>query len=798
MRYGVRMLVKNPGFTIVAVIALALGIGANSAIFTVVNGVLLRPLPFAEPDRLMNVMLTYPQRDASRASLSLADFLDWKAQNQAFESFAVFGAFGPFNLTGEQGPENVSGVWVTADFFTTLGVQPARGRAFVSGEDQPGSSPVVVISNSLWQRRMGSDPDAVGKSITLNGTSYTVIGIMPAEFRYPEGIELWGALPLTPPTRRGPFWLRGIARLKPDVTLEQARADMQAMAGRIQEQNPNTNDPWTFNIMPMREVIVGDVRPALLVLLGAVAFVLLIATANVANLQLVRAATREKEIAIRRALGASRGRLIRQLLTESVLLAWLGCALGLLLAMWGVDLLIALSPEEIPRLQEARIDTTVLLFTFSISLVSGILFGLVPALQGSTSRLNESLKEGGRSNSEGSARSRMRNLLVVSEFALALMLLIGAGLMIRSFLRLQDVNPGVKTDNILTMHFSLPISKYQGSAQTATFFRELLQRVQALPGVESAATSISLPPNLLLLSDSFTVEGQPIAPGETAPLAPALFVSPDYFRALGVPLLKGRYFTDADTANSPNVTIISDTMARQFFPGEDPLGKRIKLGGPERPNAPWMEVVGVVGDVKYNGLDIASEPVFYRALEQAAFRLNYLVVRTKNDPMTLVPAIRSEVASIDSDLPISRIKTMDQIMSESVAQPRFRTLLLGVFGAVALLLAAVGIYGVMAYTVSQRQREIGIRMALGAQQSDILKMVVRQGVTLALVGTGIGLAGAFAASRFIAKLLFGVSATDLTTFLGIAFLLAVVATAACYIPARRATRVDPMVALRHE
>jgi putative ABC transport system permease protein len=548
----------------------------------------------------------------------------------------------------------------------------------------------------------------------------------------------------------------------------------------------------------LTEDIVGNVRPALLVLLGAVVFVLLIASANVANLLLSRAAAREKEIAIRSALGASRGRLVRQLLTESLLLAFVGGALGLLLALWGVEVLVALSPDRIPRLDEVRIDGRVLGFTLLISLASGIVFGLAPALYSSRLNLNESLKEGGRGATESFGRRRLRSLLVCSEIALSLMLLISAGLMIKSFVRLQSVSPGFNPENILTMHISLAGAKYRETSRTVAFYQELLARVESLPGVQSAGIAYSLPPNLLEVSDSYAVEDHPTTPGESDPIAPVNFVSESFFKTMGIPLVSGRFFTEADTADSPDVVIISEAMAKRYFGNESPIGKRFKQGGLDRTGNPWREIVGVAGDVNYSGLEAKPEPVYYLPQLQTALRYMYMVVRSGLDPASLAPAIRGEVWALDKDQPVARVRTMEELLSGSVSQPRFRTLLIGVFAGVALLLAAVGIYGVISYSVTQRTHEFGIRMALGARQGSILRMVVGQGLKLALVGTGIGLLGAYFATSVLSSLLFGVSATDTPTFVGISLLLTGVVLLASYVPARRATEVDPMIALRYE
>jgi putative ABC transport system permease protein len=801
LRFSIRMLLKNPGFTVVAVFALALGVGANTAIFTVVNAVLLNPLPFKEPSRLVTTYAMDPKIGQDKVPLSVADYLDWRSQNQVFESMAAF-SDNSFNYTSGETPEQVRGARVTADFFTVLGAQAELGRTFQPEEDQPGAQPVAVVSHGFWQRQLRTNPDVIGQQINLNGNPYTVVGVMPASFTFPDEVVLWTAQTLDPPARRGPYYMWGLGRLKPGATLEQARMEMDAIARHVQQEIKSTQNDWTYTAASLTENIVSNVRPALMILLGAVILVLLIASANVANLLLSRAAAREKEIAIRSALGASRGRLIRQLLTESLLLAFVGGALGLPLALWGVEVLVALSPDRIPRLNEVRIDGTVLGFTLLVSLVSGIVFGLAPALYSSKLNLNESLKEGGRGASESVGRRRLHNMLVCSEIALSLMLLICAGLMIKSFVRLQNVNPGFSPENILTMHISLPGNKYEGQARTVAFYQELLARVESLPGVQSAGLAYSLPPDLLEVSDNYAVEEHPTPPGESDPIAPVNFVSTSFFKTMGVPLVSGRFFTEADNPDTPPVVIISEAMAKRYFGSESPIGKRFKQGGLDRTGNPWMEIVGVVGDVNYSGLDAKPEPAYYLPHLQSTLRYMYMVVRSGPDPASLAPAIRSEVWAIDKDQPVARVRTMQELLYRSVSQPRFRTLLVSVFAATALLLAAVGIYGVISYSVAQRTHEFGIRMALGARQSSILRMVVGQGLKLALVGTGVGLLGAYITtgllSSVLSSLLFGVSTTDTLTFVGISLLLTGVVLLASYVPARRATKVDPMIALRYE
>ena len=797
LRYGTRSLRKNPSFTAIAVVTLALGIGANTAIFSVVNGVLLRPLPYPEPDRLVMVNGISLQAAQEKSPLCEADFLDWKSQNQVFESLAGFSS-NRFNYTGGEAPEQVDGAWVTADFFSTLGVQPALGRAFLPDEDLPNTPQTVVISDGFWRRHFGSNQKVIDQQITLNARAFTIVGVMPPGFLFPEkDTELWAAERLAP-TRRGPYYMWGLARLGRGATLEAAQSEMDMIARRVQDQINSPNRDWTWTSVSLAERIVGKIRPALLVLSAAVVFVLLIACANIANLLLARATAREKEMSIRIALGASRGRLRRQLLTESLLLAAVGATAGLPLAVWGVHLLVALSPADFPRLQEISIDGRVLGFTMLAAVVCGLIFGLAPALQGSRLNLNESLKEGSRGGTDSSGRRRIRSALAVIEIAFSLMLLVGAGLMVKSFMKLQSVSPGFKSDHILTMHFTLPHLRYDTNEKINNYNRELIERVTALRGVEAAGLTISLPPDHLEVSDSFSIEGKPWPPGSTEPIVPIVLISPEYFTTLGVPLLQGRGFNAMDKEGSPRVVIINQTLAERYFGDESPIGKRFKIGGADRPRNPWTEIVGVVGDVKYSGLDAKPESAYYMPLTQDVWGAAYLVVRASLNPSSLTPAIREQIWELDKDIPIANLATMDQLLAESVAVQRFRTLLLGSFAVLALVLASVGVYGVISYSVTQRTHEIGIRIALGAQARDVSTLVIRQGMAVALIGVSIGLAGSFWLTRLMESMLFEVSATDQSIFAGVAALLIAVAVLACWIPARRASRVDPMAALRCE
>ena len=798
IRYGVRLLAKRPGFTLIAVLALALGIGANSAIFSVVNAVLLRPLPFKDSDRLVWFYEIQPKLD--RAPFSPADFLDFQSQNSSFEELTSFRTMG-FSLTGGDQPERIRGAIVSANFFSTLRAEPVEGRAFLPEEGQAGAPRVAVVSYSFWQNRFGGDPNLIGKTFTANDEAVTVIGIMPASFNYPQRTEFWvNPRQIVPDlfstftgnltAMRGTHYLSVFGRLKDGATLGSAQGDIDTVVAGIQQQH-NTNHG--VHLVTMHEQTVGDTRPALIILMVAVGFVLLIACANVANLMLARATGRYKEMAIRTALGASRGRVIRQLLTESLLLALMGGALGILLAWQGVKLLVAVSPANTPRLSEIGLDGQVFLFTLAVSLLTGIIFGLVPALQASKPDLNEALKEGGRSGSDGSRRSFVRNLLVVAEVALSLVVLIGAGLLVKSFGRLLNVEPGFNTSNTLVGGISLPGKKYGDSAKRLAFFNELTQRFEAIPGIEGVAVSNDLPIEGTDTTSYPTIEGQQNGADDRF-LVGRHAINAGYFKALGVPLLKGREFTPRDIEGAPPVAIINDTAARRIWPDEDPVGKRFKFGDNDDP---WLEIVGVVADIKHNGLDAEPSLESYAPYAQAADPYLTFALRAPN-AATLVSTVRREVQAIDKDQPISETRLMSDLLSESVAPRRFPVVLFSLFAGVAMLLAAVGIYGVMSYSVTQRTHEIGIRMALGAGQKDVLRLVLRQAMAVALAGIAVGLVAAFALTHLMSSLLFGVSATDPVTFVVIPAVLIGVALGACFVPARRAMKVDPMVALRYE
>lgn len=806
IHYGIRNLLKRPGFTLVAVVTLALGIGANTAIFSVVNAVLLRPLPYPNADRL--VAVSENSLEAPDISVAYPDYLDWRAQQSVFEEMAARLPAGGV-ITGDN-PERVIGRFVTASFFSTLGVQPSLGRGFTEAEDHPGGPSVMVLSHALWQRRFGA-ADPIGRTINYNGEPWTVVGVMPAGFDFYGRTNISNdfLIPLGSLADqefmkdRNSHAVQVTARLKPGVSIEKAAAELNAVAARLATQYPASNTGVAVVTRSFLDDYIGDARRSLLVILAAVAFMLLIACANVANLMLAQATTRRKEMALRLALGASRWRIARQLLTESLILALVGGAAGVLLATWGVNLLSRLNTGDLSRMDEVNIDRRVLVFTFLVTLIVGVLFGLFPALQSSAAGLNEALKESGRAFSSG-AGGRLRRSLVVAEVALALLLLIGAGLTLRSFDRLTSVDPGFDPQNVLTFRMRLPNAKYPQASQAFAFCVAAMSRVSALPGVERVAVASGFP--LGRAGESgYLVEGQAEPLPGRGPVALRQNVSEDYHDALKIPLLAGRLFNTQDTEKSPLVVIVDQEFVARSFPNQparEVLGKRLRFGGD---TDGWREIVGVVGHVKQSGLNEESRTQIYRPWRQitpkgnADFaRATDMIVKTSVEPYSLVGAIKREIRVIDKDQPIAQVQTLGDKLSDSLAPQRLNLLLLGIFGLIALLLASAGIYGVMSYAVTQRTHEIGVRMALGAQQPDVLKLIVRQGMSLVVIGVGLGLAGAFATTRLMTTLLFDVTAKDPVTFVLVTVVLATVALVACYIPARRATKVDPLVALRYE
>lgn len=807
LRYGLRQLRRNPGFAAVAVVTLALGIGANTAIFSAVNAVLLRPLPFFQPERLVSVISAQIPRMRGREA-SYPDVLDWRARNHVFGQMAVFRTEN-FTLTGMGEPEHVPGAVVSANLFSTLGVAPVLGRSFVPEDDRPGSANgtnTVILSHGFWQQEFGSDLQVVGRRIDLDGRLYTIVGVAPSGFQFPiqsEPVALWTTIAVDMPhggngmaAERGAHYLDVIARLKSGVSIAQAQGEMRVIVRTMNKEHPNIH-PRAARIMPLLDGLAGPARPALLILLGAVGCLLLVACANVANLLLARAATRQREMSIRAALGASRGRVIRQLLTESVLLSLTGGALGLLVGLRGVNVLIRIIPVDIPRLSQAGLDGRVLVFTAAVSLLTGILFGLAPAFSRSEFALSESLKESGRGLSEGRRRTRTHGVLVVGEMAMALVLLTAAGLLIRSFLSLERVHPGFDPHHVLSVRLDSP--PHVSHARQFAFFSQILQRVRDLPGVRSASGIFGLPFSEVNANTGFAIEGRPVAEGNR-PVTNYMAVAPNYFRTLGIPLRDGRDFTAHDNLNAPPVAIINETLAKRFFPGENPIGHRIQPGisNGYGDKEPMREIVGVVGNVKLQSLASGPESECYVPLAQSPLGLMTLVVRTSGDPMQVVPALRTVIASANKNMTGYNIKTLDELVGKSVAQPRFVTLLLGLFAGLAMLLAAVGLYGLIAYSVAQRTHEIGVRMALGAQKRDVLKHIVGQGFKLTLIGVSIGITVALVLTPLLGSQLYGVKPTDPVTFTAVALALLGVALLACYIPARRAARIDPMVALRHE
>ena len=793
LRYGFRSMLKRPGFTAIALLALALGIGANTAIFSLVNAVVLQPLPFENPDQLVFVWGNI--RNASnRASVAPPDYLDFRSQNKTFEEFAASGTRPTaLNLTGVGEPERLSASNITGNYFQTLRVTPFIGRGFTLENEKPGQDQVAVLSYALWQKRFGGDASVVNKTIVLDGKTYEILGVMPRTFTFPHNADIYVPINFesSPDMKwRRAHFLRPIGRLKAGFRISDAQADTDTIAAQLEKLYPDSNAGWSLRLVSLREQLIGSSRGTLLILFGAVGFVLLIACANVANLLLVRAAARQKEIALRAALGASRMRIVRQMLTESVLLAVVGGALGVLVATFGVDLLIKLSEGSIPITADVKIDATVLAFTFLLSVATGVLFGLVPALRTLKLSLTDGLKLASRG--AGEIRNRTRSLLVVFECAIAVVLLVGAGLLVRSLIELLKTDPGFDSEHVLTMRIDLAQKKYDTPEKTSQFYSELQRRVGGLPGVEAIGFVTELPLSGQLNDWAFNVEGRPPVAANEGFGADFRRVNQNYFQALRIPLLRGRHFTEQEVEQSAKLLVVSEQLVNAAFPNEEPLGKRLLLGGG---NEGW-EIIGVVGDIRHRSLELQPYAAMYLPTRQPGG--TNLVIRSKGDPLHLVGAVRREVQAIDPDQPIAAVRTMNEWIDRAVASPRYRTVLLALFAGVALLLASTGIYGVMSYTVAQRTHEIGVRMALGARGLDVLRLVVRQGMGLVLIGVIVGLLGAFALTRVMSALLFGVTARDPFTFVVVAVLLAMVAFVACYIPARRATKVDPLVALRYE
>jgi putative ABC transport system permease protein len=814
LRFAFRQLVKSPGFTAVAILTLALGIGACTAVVSLVNALLIRPLPYKAPQELVLLWAKFSGQGLTQIPVSAPEYLDYEKQTTSFEHVAAFD-YTDLNLTGGDMPERIQGAAVAPSLFPLLGVAPIQGRVFTNDEFGEGHDDIVILSARLWRRRFNSDPNVVGKQISLNGRNFTVVGIMPAKFEFPiplfniQGgrfagqVDVWKPIAFTKDEleSRGSRSYGVIARLKPGVTLGQAQAEINTITANWITQFPESYSPpqirFGASLYPLHEQIVGRMQTALLILLGAVALVLVIACANLTTMLLARAAAREREFAIRVALGATRLRVLRRILSESVLLGVIGGVAGVLLAVWGLDLLRAIGTQTVPRIAEANLDSRVLLVTFVVSIGTGILFGLVPALASGNPELTEALKEGGRGATSGVRRNRLRNALVVSEVALALVLLISAGLLMKSFVRLQNVDPGFNPKNVLTMELALPQLKYPRGKPVIDFYAEVERRASRIPGVQHASLTSILPLSGSNSDNSFHIEGRPEEETGVSPDEEVRVITPNYFRVLETPLLKGRYFTEADNAEAPGVIIINQAMAKKYWPGEDALGKRINFGNADPQAIKWFTIVGIVGDLRHRGLDENPRPEFYMPHPQRPYRGMILALRSAQDPRALVSAIRRELQGFDPEQPLANIKTLEQVTSESIAPRRLSVVLIGVFAAVALLLAAVGIYGVMSFLVVQRTYEIGVRMALGAQRADVLRLVIGHALRLVIIGTAIGLALALVSSRALQAMLYSVGAFDVPTFAGVTLALAAVALLASYIPALRATRADPMLALGH-
>jgi putative ABC transport system permease protein len=812
-RFALRSLLKTPGFTVVAVITVALAIAANTAVFSLVNALLIRPLPFQAPQNLALLFEKFTAQGLDQIPVSAPEYLDWEKQTRSYERIAAFN-FADFNLTGGDMPERIQGAVVTPSLFPLLGVQPVKGRVFNESEFGEGNDGVVVISERLWRRRFNSDPQLVGTQLSINGRSLTVVGVMPANFEFPlplfgvqggtfaERADMWKPIAFTKAEMesRGSRSYGVIGRLKPGVTVAQAQAEADTIVANWHPLFPDNYEPATkfgATIYPLHNLVIGGMRPALMILLGAVAVVLLIACANLTTMLLARAGAREREFAIRLALGAGRTQLIRQMLSESILLALVGGSAGVVLAVWGLDLLRSIGAQTVPRLAEVNLDLRVLLVTLGTAVVTGIVIGLIPALASGKPELTEALKEGGRGSTSGLRRNRLRNALVVAEVALALVLLVGASLLLKSFVRLQNVHPGFEPKNVLTMEVALPLLKYPRGKPVADFFAEATRRVKALPGVEAAAFTTILPLSGTNSDSSFAIEGRDPTAEKVYPDEEIRGITPEYFSVLKVPLLQGRFFNESDQFEGPGVIIVNNAFAKKWFPNQEAVGKRITFNDPRKPDVKWLTIVGVVGDMRHRGLDLDPKPEYYQAHNQTPYRSVILTVRSALDPRSLASAIRREISRLDPDLPAANVRTLEQVTADSIAPRRLSVVLIGVFAAVALVLASVGIYGVMSFLVVQRTHEIGVRMALGAQRADVLRLVLGRAAKLVFIGTAVGLVLGVFSSQALRALLYNVGAFDLMTFLTVTVALGAVSLLASYIPARRATQADPMIALGH-
>jgi len=814
LQFALRQLLKQPGFTFIAVLTLALAIGATTAVLSLVNALLVRPLPYRQPQQLVLLLQHFKSQNLERIPVSPPEFLDYETRAHSFEKLGAFG-FTNFNLAGEDKSERISGATVTAGVLPLLGVSPIKGRFFEPEECTLGRDDVVIISARLWQHRFNSDPQIIGTKLLLNGKSFTVVGVMPASFDFPLQLfnlgnggqfggraEIWQPLAFSDEQMKARYSrsFAVVGRLAPRTSVAQAQAEIETINAQMRSEHPNNymqNNSFGGDVLPLHDLAVGGMRPALLILLGAVFLVLLIACANLTTMLLARAAAREREMAVRVALGAGPLRLLKQVLTESVLLALIGGVGGVLLALWGVELLKPIGAQTVPRLREVNVDLGVLGMTLAIAVGTGIIFGLAPGLASGRSELTEALKEGGRSSTAGTRRNRLRNGLVIAEVALALVLLSGAGLLMKSFVRLQSVDPGFNPRNALTFEISLPKMQYPDDPLIVRFNREAQRRIAAVPGVQAAGFSTILPLAGTNADSSFAIKGQPANDRNPSPDEEKRQVSPDYFRALEIPLIKGRFFTDADNADAPLVIIVNQVFAKKFWPKGDALGKRIVMGGMSD-NPKWITIVGIVGDIRHFGLDVDPKPEMYVPFGQESYFTTVYVVRSNQDPRSVLPAIRRELQAIDTAVPLANVRTFENVIADSVAPRRLSVVLLGVFAGVAVLLASVGIYGVMSFLVVQQRQEIGVRMALGAQRSDVLKLILGRSLMLVSIGSVIGLIVALMSAHMLRTLLYSVSAFDMPTFALVTILLGAVALLASYLPAMRATRADPIIALGHK